>query len=316
MELERNCVELQSVMENLSLENQNLDQERNNLIEQMKNIKSAVSVKIQTEMAESERLRNVLLQTTEENEVLRNQIQEFDQQLKHNVQYDNQLDKEKDTHLNHLQTRIEQLTEQNQKSDIELQRLRNYLIEVEDNFTQDSLALQSTIEEYKKQVIEFENERDEWQQLINQDNDQRESEQELILEMKSDLSKQLSIIEGLKTKSQQDQLSIQNLQQVLSQFESSKQMEIEETVLLLQKNINELQQKSNEFENLYNNAMIQLKEYQENLQSNLKTNIEIELKEKNEIIGQLRHDVIQLQSHLSEAMRRMRSTTSEDSVDK
>jgi chromosome segregation ATPase len=42
----------------------------------------------------------------------------------------------------------------------------------------------------------------------------------------------------------------------------------------------------------------------------------LELKEKTELIGQLRHDIVQLQSHLSEAMRMLRKGTGEDSVDR
>lgn len=37
---------------------------------------------------------------------------------------------------------------------------------------------------------------------------------------------------------------------------------------------------------------------------------------KDILIGKLRHDVIQLQQHLSEAMRRMRSGLNDDAVDR
>ncbi len=41
-----------------------------------------------------------------------------------------------------------------------------------------------------------------------------------------------------------------------------------------------------------------------------------ELAEKTALIGQLRHDIVQLQSHLSEAMRYMKQGSSEDTVDR
>jgi hypothetical protein len=41
-----------------------------------------------------------------------------------------------------------------------------------------------------------------------------------------------------------------------------------------------------------------------------------ELQEKNIIIGQLRHDILQLQTHLNEAMKFMKQGSSEDSVDR
>jgi chromosome segregation ATPase len=44
--------------------------------------------------------------------------------------------------------------------------------------------------------------------------------------------------------------------------------------------------------------------------------LEQELQQKTELIGKLRHDVVQLQSHLSEAMRCMKKGNSEDTVDK
>jgi hypothetical protein len=44
--------------------------------------------------------------------------------------------------------------------------------------------------------------------------------------------------------------------------------------------------------------------------------LEKELNEKTLQVGQLRHDIVQLQSHLNEAMRIMKQGSSEDSVDR
>lgn len=55
-------------------------------------------------------------------------------------------------------------------------------------------------------------------------------------------------------------------------------------------------------------------EYGSQMQDN--ANFEAELQAKNVLIGKLRHDLLQLQSHLSEAMKRMRSGNVDDSVDR
>jgi hypothetical protein len=44
--------------------------------------------------------------------------------------------------------------------------------------------------------------------------------------------------------------------------------------------------------------------------------IQEDVETKDLLIGRLRHDVIQLQQHLSEAMRRMRNGSSDDNIDR
>jgi chromosome segregation ATPase len=72
----------------------------------------------------------------------------------------------------------------------------------------------------------------------------------------------------------------------------------------------EIMQYKNENGNLRSELETVLKTQREN------ESLEQELQQKTELIGKLRHDVVQLQSHLSEAMRCMKKGTSEDTVDK
>lgn len=48
----------------------------------------------------------------------------------------------------------------------------------------------------------------------------------------------------------------------------------------------------------------------------LSKRLQKELQEKTALIGQLRHDIVQLQSHLNEAMRYMKQGSNEDTVDR
>ena len=48
----------------------------------------------------------------------------------------------------------------------------------------------------------------------------------------------------------------------------------------------------------------------------LSKSLEKELQEKSALIGQLRHDIVQLQSHLNEAMKYMKQGSNEDTVDR
>ena len=215
--LENSCLEFQSVVENLSVENQALDQERTILSEKLDTFKQTVGVKIQQEMEESNRLKSLLEQSNHENENLMTQVQELSTHLANS-----QGNGDSQQEMEYLQKKTVELASQVQKSEAELNRLRSYLVEVEETSTNEVISMQSTIEEYQKQIAALEREREEWASVDQQEQELRESDKSLLLEAKQKLAEAVQERSSLQSKIDQDAITIKNLQNVLSQFENGK----------------------------------------------------------------------------------------------
>jgi DNA repair exonuclease SbcCD ATPase subunit len=206
--------ELSKLMQGLSQENQHLDYERHQLNEKMAQIKGAVSAKIKQEMDESERLRGLLSQSTQENESLLVQIQELSTMLASNTTPDDSKQE-----LEYMHSKTAELVSNLQKSEVELQRLREYLVEVEESSTQEILGMQAMLNEFQMQVQTLERERDEWTAVNEQESEQRRKEKERFEESRSELASSLQQLNQVMRKQEQDTQMIQNLQSVLAQFE-------------------------------------------------------------------------------------------------
>jgi chromosome segregation ATPase len=212
--LQSNHIELQQLVQNLSQENQQLDLERTQLNDKLAQYKTAVSAKLKQEMEESERLRGLLAQSTQENESLMLQVQELSGLLANHTTPDDSKQE-----LEYLHSKTAELVSNLQKSEQELERLRQYLLEMEESSTQELLTMQATISEYQMQVQALEREREEWQLINQQDSEHRMLEQQKLEESKAELANSMLQLNQLVRKHENDQQMIQNLQSVLAQFE-------------------------------------------------------------------------------------------------
>jgi exonuclease SbcC len=212
--LQTNTVELQQLVQNLSQENQQLDHERSQLNEKLTQYKTAVGSKLKQEMEEVERLRGLLAQSTHENESLILQVQELSGLLANHTTPDDSKQE-----LEYLHNKTAELVSNLQKSEQELERLRQYLVEMEESSTQELLTMQATINEYQMQVQALEREREEWQIVNQQDSEHRLLEQQKLEESKAELANSMQQLNQLVRKQENDQQMIQNLQSVLAQFE-------------------------------------------------------------------------------------------------
>lgn len=122
--------------------------------------------------------------------------------------------------IEYLQKKTVDLLAQITKKESELERLRTYLVEQEETSTQETLQMQQTIQEFKMQIQQLENERDEWGEIKKQEDRERvdaglqaESHREMVASLLEEKA-------SLQSKSDSDSLIIRNLQNVLAQFES------------------------------------------------------------------------------------------------
>ncbi|KAJ3273411.1 hypothetical protein HDV01_004481 [Terramyces sp. JEL0728] len=306
VQLNSSLAELNSLVENLSQENSALDLERTSLADKLSQFKLVVGAKMKAEIEESERLRNLLNHVSQEKDTLEMQLAE--NLSSHQATSDELLEIER------LNQYIGSLTEKGQKDANEVARLREFLIEIEDNSTREALQMQATIDEYRHQIESLEREREQWESVAAQDQEIRESENDLLIDTKRQLVEAMAQITNLQNKAEHDAKSIENLQLVLQQFETTKESEIDEALRSLKNSLTVLEVTSKQFEERAVFAENELEHLQTSIQETQK--LKQELEQKTLLVGQLRHDVVQLQSHLSEAMRRMKNGSDEDSVDR
>jgi chromosome segregation ATPase len=214
-QLETSYNEIQGLLESLSQENNTIQNENQALNDKIMQIKEAVKSKIAQEIEKSESLHQENLRIVQENESLSSQLAQIASQVSELQQNDN------DQELQYLRLKASELVEQNLKSEGELNRLREYLIEVEENSNRDLLALQSTVEEYRTQLSLLENERQDWQIMKEDEQSNLQLKDETLTELKNELVEANSVIHSLKQQIEVHQNTIASLQNVLSHFEHS-----------------------------------------------------------------------------------------------
>lgn len=105
-----------------------------------------------------------------------------------------------------------------------------------------------------------------------------------------------------------------NLQDVLEVFQAGKDVEIRQAQTELETQLRSVVHSLAEYKIRAHEAETRLEDISNDTTKSAK--LEKELKEKNAMIGKLRHDAVVTQEHLTEALRRLRRNTSETNVDR
>jgi len=105
-----------------------------------------------------------------------------------------------------------------------------------------------------------------------------------------------------------------NLQSVLEDFQAGKEVELQNAVGEYDAQIRQLTHSLVEFKQRAFQAEAELDSSQTNTQRVL--DLEKEVKEKNLLIGKVRHEAVILNEHLTEALRRLRKNSSDTNVDR
>ncbi|RHZ47459.1 hypothetical protein Glove_579g13 [Diversispora epigaea] len=237
--------------------------------------------------------------------------------------------------LNQKKQQIESLNLQNQElitrvselqSDLSISRTEH------DNTTQQLHTLEAQLYEIQRQTSQEISEKDKTIRdlQINLDRSERErvNGEVTMMELKSakdeflsrikHLEREMEVLkqekETLKAEKDNETESLNNLQNVLEEFEAAKQSEIREAVEGIQRRLATTAKELSEFKERALLAEEQLTQSKE--EAGRTSLYEKEIKEKNLLIGKLRHEAVILNEHLTEALRRMREESSENNVDK
>ncbi|KAI9267952.1 hypothetical protein BDA99DRAFT_435741 [Phascolomyces articulosus] len=164
------------------------------------------------------------------------------------------------------------------------------------------------------QILQIQQERDEWQENTTQleaDRNQLEDEYQRIKGEFDTLQRQR---EGELKEHEFERSSLANLQTVLEEFQASKDSEVRAAVEHIQRQLDITKKSCAEYQERARAAESSLEQYQQDVAKTQR--YEQEIKEKNLLIGKLRHEAIILNEHLIEAMRRLKEESNDSNVDR
>ncbi|CAI2185298.1 16467_t:CDS:2 [Funneliformis geosporum] len=274
---ERDKLQLQ--LDQTREEKNQLEVQHQSLIAKLANFKTSIADKLKADNEELNRKKQQINELNEHNKELNNTI------LK-------------------LQGDLSTSLDENERSSQQLESLQSHIFEMQQQSSHEISEKDDIIRDLQHNLDRTEREREEWE--VNA-MELKSAKDELLIRIKH-LEREMDALrlekENLRAEKNSESESLANLQNVLEEFEAAKQSEIREAVEGIQRRLATATKELAEFKEralLAENQLAQIKE-----EIGKTSQYEKEIKEKNLLIGKLRH----------EALRRMREESSENNVDK
>ncbi|WWD18135.1 hypothetical protein CI109_102584 [Kwoniella shandongensis] len=209
-----------------------------------------------------------------------------------------------------LQSELNSASQESSSLQSQLAQLRSQ----SDSSSSDVLSLTREMRELRGEMERLRLEREEWEVEAGRERERREAvEEEMRLierrerDERRELERSLDELDGERQRAN-------NLQEVLSEFQVAKDSELRQATQELETQLRLAATSLSEYKLRAANAETQLSEVSSN--ATRSSALERELREKNQLIGKLRHDAVVNNEHLTEALRRLRKNSSDNNVDR
>ncbi|KAF9450621.1 hypothetical protein P691DRAFT_455038 [Macrolepiota fuliginosa MF-IS2] len=278
--------QLREQLRNTQEEKDNLAAQHHSLVSKVSGIRNALGAKLKQDAEELDRQEQLIQQLTAERDDLAKTIDI----LQHELEDSNN-----------------ELSDANSKYDSV--RSKSQIL------AQETLQHERDVRDLQNQLEQCRLDRDEWKRSS-------EKERAVVDEMRAEfdgLRRETEILKGgeeaVEEALEKEREKVRNLQSVLQDFQAAKDHELRQAVKDYESQLTQVTQSLAEFKSRALNAELQLEESQSS--SSRTQQLEKELKEKNLLIGKLRHEAVIMNEHLIEALRRLRrsSTETKTSVD-
>ncbi|KAF9174807.1 hypothetical protein BGX21_001032 [Mortierella sp. AD011] len=282
---------LKSVEEDLQRtvnERSQLQSQHNTLLDRIANMKSTLGTKLQADM------ENINIQ--------RQQIDQLTEQNNSYIQTIKQLEEELMASHEHYE-----------KTSRELEHLRRHMDDIKEDAFSEVVEKENLLQELQSRLQREEREREDWETMASE---QRASKDHAVMNMRAmerERDAARAEKEVLRQELNREIESLNNLQTVLEEFQSTKESEIQFALEGLQRELKAANSSLEESRNRAQAAEEQL--HHLTLDVEKARQLEREVKEKNQLIGKLRHDAVIQQGHLTEAMRRLKEENNQNTVD-
>ncbi|KAJ3032917.1 hypothetical protein HK097_005032, partial [Rhizophlyctis rosea] len=296
--------DLRGRCEALMAEVDRVETERRTVAEKLATVKEAVKGRLKEEVETAQKLRHENETQKTELQTLRTSSEQLRAKL-HTLQTD----------LTKTHVELETTRNTLQKTESEKQRLQSHLLEIEESANLDLLSSQETLQSFQVKISSLQSEISSLQSELSQSAEslrlavEERDKMEVEVEVEREETKRLEAIV------REREVALENLQGALESFQRVKEREIEFECEGLRR---ECERWRRELEGVRERAeraeakLVKMDKAAPQVQQ-----LQQELAEKNAVVGKLRHDVIQVQTHLAEAMRRMRDAAgSDENVDR
>ncbi|KAL0940882.1 golgi matrix protein [Colletotrichum truncatum] len=280
---------LKSELEETSSAKEQAEEQYQSLLERVNHLKSTLGERLKRDRAELEEAKERIEELEAQNEELQNGTKATEDELA-------------------------KLKEELQDTSREATSLRSRSNLSQQNWVKEREELMRLVANLKEEVETTTNAMGEWEVIAMEERSVKES----LVEKVSELEEQIhSLREGYESAaSERDQQSqvIDNLQKALREIQEARKRELREMVETSEEQLQALKKLVQEADTRATEA----EEAKEKLTKELERTapFEKEVKEKNLLIGKLRHEAIVLNDHLTKALRYLKKTKPEDNVDR
>ncbi|MCJ1431973.1 hypothetical protein MMC27_001329 [Xylographa pallens] len=209
---------------------------------------------------------------------------------------------------------LAKLAEDGEEQSKELSGLRNRLNLSQQNWTKEREDLLQR-ESFAKQ--EFESARQamqDWEVLAMEERSIRENLAERASDLEDQVASHREAYERAASERDSQSLTVDGLQRALQEIQEARKLELREVVENSQTQLGELRKQLQEAQKISAESMSALESAKSELERALP--FETEVKEKNLLIGKLRHEAVILNDHLTKALRQLKRGKQDDNIDK
>ncbi|KAF2840623.1 hypothetical protein M501DRAFT_930446, partial [Patellaria atrata CBS 101060] len=213
-----------------------------------------------------------------------------------------------------LEEQLEQLRAQYQAQSQEVLNLRSRATLSQQNWIKERDELVQR-EAYAKEEFETAKQAmQDWEVLAMEERSLRESLGDRVAELEEQLSNQREAYERASSERDSQSSTVDKLQSALQVIQDERKKELRELVENSQKAMDEMRKQLQAAEEAASSAKTDLESTRKELERALP--FEKEVKEKNLLIGKLRHEAVILNEHLTKALRFLKKGKPEDNVDR
>ncbi|KLJ07706.1 hypothetical protein EMPG_16817 [Blastomyces silverae] len=282
-------VALQDQLKQSQSDKEQAETQFRNLLGKVNTIKSQLGERLKADAEELEQTRNRIEELEGENATLQTEVESKSAAVK-------SLEKEREQQSKEMSS-LRNRTNLSQQ---------NWVKEREELLEQEAYA-RSEFEEAKQAMHN-------WEILAMEERSIRESLEEKVVDLEEQLVTLKSEYEKASSERDAQSLTVDGLQRALQEIQTARKQELREIVESSDAQLEEHRKKLQEAEKNATEAIAKLEAAEAELKRALP--FEKEVKEKNLLIGKLRHEAVTLNEHLTKALRFLKRGKPEDNVDR
>ncbi|KAI4261626.1 MAG: hypothetical protein L6R42_003177 [Xanthoria sp. 1 TBL-2021] len=206
------------------------------------------------------------------------------------------------------------LAEEGEQRSKELSSLRNRTTLSQQNWTKEREDLIGREAMAREEFEAAKQAMQDWEIVAIEERSIRESTAERVTDLEEQLSQQRDAYEKAASERDSQSLTVDGLQRALQEIQEARRKELRDLVENSQTQVSALEKELKQVQQQASEAADAVQHMQKELERALP--FEKEVKEKNLLIGKLRHEAVILNDHLTKALRYLKKGKPEDNIDK